>query len=117
MEPGHTQAMLFWTFCMAFSTRLLSQSNFLIVSHVDRTAPPKSPDLNPCDYFLWGLLKGNIFFSKKPQTIMELRELIIQACSEITGNMCRRVISNITVRVEEVARRNGGHLEHLIHRR
>jgi hypothetical protein len=46
---------------------------------------------------------------------MELRVLIIQACNEITEDMCRRVI-NITVRVEEVARRNGGHIEHLIHR-
>jgi hypothetical protein len=26
--------------------------------------PPNSPDLNPCDYFLWGLLKEIIFFRK-----------------------------------------------------
>jgi hypothetical protein len=45
---------------------------------------------------------------------MELRALIIQACSEITEDMCRRVINNITVRVVEVARRNGGHIKHLI---
>jgi hypothetical protein len=77
--------------------------------------PPNSPDLNPCDYFLWGFLKVKIF-PKKPQTIMELRALIIQACNEITEDMCRRVINNITVRVEEVARRNGGHTEHLVHR-
>jgi phenylpyruvate tautomerase PptA (4-oxalocrotonate tautomerase family) len=47
---------------------------------------------------------------------MELRALIIQACSEITEDMCRRVINSITVHVEEVARHNGGHIEHLIHR-
>jgi hypothetical protein len=41
--------------------------------------PTKSPDLNPCDYFLWGFLKENIFFPEKAQTIMELRGLIIQA--------------------------------------
>jgi hypothetical protein len=29
--------------------------------------------------------------------------------------MRRRVIENITARVEEVASRNGGHIEHLIH--
>jgi hypothetical protein len=77
--------------------------------------PPNSHDLNPCDYFLCGFLKENIF-QKKPQTIMELRALIIQACNETTEDMCRRVISNITVRVEGVARRNGGHIESLIHR-
>jgi hypothetical protein len=47
---------------------------------------------------------------------MELRALIIQVCNEITGDMCRRVLNNITLRVEEAARRNGGHIEHLIHR-
>jgi hypothetical protein len=64
--------------------------------------------------FLWGFLKEKIF-PKKPQTIMELRALIIQVCNEITEDMCHQVIS-ITVRVEEAARRNGGHTEHLIHR-
>jgi hypothetical protein len=63
-----------------------------------------------------GIVKEKIFL-KKLQAIMELRALIIQACKEITENMCRRVINNITVRVEEVAKCNGGHTEHLIHRR
>jgi hypothetical protein len=48
---------------------------------------------------------------------MELRALIIQACSEITEDMCCRVINNITVRVVEVARCNGGYIKHLIRRR
>jgi hypothetical protein len=47
---------------------------------------------------------------------MELRALIIQACNEISEDMYRRVINNTTIRVEEVARRNVGHTEHLIHR-
>jgi hypothetical protein len=79
---------------------------------VDRTGPPNSPDLNPYDYFLWGFLKEKIFL-KKPQTVMELRALLIQACNEITEDMCRRVINNITVCVGEVFRCNGGHTEHL----
>jgi hypothetical protein len=57
-------------------------------------------DLNPCDYFLWGFLKEK-GFPKKLQTIMELGTLIIQACNEITEDMCRQVI-NITVHVEVV---------------
>jgi hypothetical protein len=47
---------------------------------------------------------------------MELRALIIQACNEITEDMCHRVINNITVHTEEAAKLNGGHTEHLIHR-
>jgi hypothetical protein len=77
---------------------------------------PNSPDLNARDYFLWGFLKEKIL-QKKPKTVTDLRALLIQACNGITEDMCRRVINNITVRVEEVASRNGGHIEHLIHRR
>ena len=75
---------------------------------------PNSSDLNPCDYFLWGFLKEKIF-PKKPRTVMELRVLIIEACNEITEDLCR-VIQNIGVRVEEVARRDGSHIEHVLSR-
>jgi hypothetical protein len=99
---------------MTLSTRVSSQTDFLIISHGQNWLP-NSRDLNPCDYFLWGFLKEKIF-PKKLQTIVELRAAIIQACNEITEDMCRQVINIITIRVEEVARRNGGHTEHLIHR-
>jgi hypothetical protein len=65
--------------------------------------------------FSGAFLKEKIF-PKKPQTITELRALIIHACKEITEDMCHEVINSITVRVEEAARCNGGHIEHLIHR-
>jgi hypothetical protein len=73
--------------------------------------PPNSPDLNTCNYFLWGFFMETIFL-KKPRKIMELRALIIEVSNEITEDMCRRVINNVTVRIEEVARRNGGGIEH-----
>jgi hypothetical protein len=47
--------------------------------------PPNSPDLNPCDYFLWGFLKEKIFL-KKPQTVIKLRGLIIQTCNLLSSN-------------------------------
>jgi hypothetical protein len=55
-------------------------------------------------------------FPKKPQTVMELRALFIHACNDVTEDMCRQVINNVTLCVEEVDRRNGGHIEGLIHR-
>lgn len=75
--------------------------------------PPNSPDLNPCDFFLWGSLKEKIF-PKRPRDLMELRRLILQACSEIKEDMCRRVIANISVRLDEVINQNGGHIEHVL---
>jgi hypothetical protein len=100
----------FGLYVITLSTRVSSQTDFLIVTHVYRTGPPNNADLNPCDYFLWGFLTEKIF-PKKLQAIMELSVLIIQARNEITEDMCRRVINNITVRVKEITRRNGGHIE------
>jgi hypothetical protein len=97
-----------------FDSRVIS-NRFLERFACGQNWPPDSPDLNPCDYFLWEFLKENIF-PKKPQTVMGLRALMIQACNEITVDMCCQVTNNITVCVEEVARRNGGHINHLIHR-
>jgi hypothetical protein len=47
-------------------------------------------------------LREKFFRKSSPQTIMELRTLFIQACKQINEDMCRRVMNNITVRVEEV---------------
>jgi len=77
--------------------------------------PPNSPDINPCDYFLWGYLKEKVF-PQKPATLVELRAVILAVCREITEDMCRRVITNVGVRVAEVIRQNGGHIEHVLRR-
>jgi hypothetical protein len=107
MEPGRTQRMLLWTFCMTHSTRVIS-NRFPDRFACGQIWPPNSSDLKPCDYFIWE------FFPKNPQTIIKLRALIIEVCNEMTEDTCRRVINNTTVHVEGVARFNGGHIEQRI---
>jgi hypothetical protein len=58
--------------------------------------PPLCLDLNPCDFFLWGFLKENMF-PIKPRNVMEMRAMIIQLCNDIDEDMCRRVITNMRV--------------------
>jgi hypothetical protein len=36
--------------------------------------PPRSPDLNPCDYFSWGYLKGRVY-SPLPKTLDDLKKI------------------------------------------
>ncbi|CAF3965972.1 unnamed protein product [Rotaria sordida] len=51
--------------------------------------PARSPDLSPCDFFLWGYLKDTVF--KKPLiTIQELKQRIEEACEQIPEEMCRK---------------------------
>jgi hypothetical protein len=71
---------------------------------------PLSPDLYPCDFILWGFVKEKAFLTRSAN-LMDWRATIIQLCGEITWDLCRNVITNIGVRLQEVIRQNGGHTE------
>ena len=49
----------------------------VVIPHHDPEWPARSPDLTPCDFFLWGYMKGKVF-STPPATIEELRERIVR---------------------------------------
>lgn len=63
--------------------------------------PPRSPDLTPMDFFLWGHIKSKIFVTP-PQNIAELRQRINQAINNLRGN--RNFVLNA---VRKMARRAG----------
>ena len=52
--------------------------------------PARSPDLTPLDFFLWGVLKSQVF-SDKPKTLNDLKENIINTLKDITPEMCKKV--------------------------
>jgi hypothetical protein len=45
--------------------------------------PARSPDLNPCDFFFWGSLKGNVY-NNNPRT-EELKENIRRETANISA--------------------------------
>ncbi|GBO12250.1 hypothetical protein AVEN_243118-1 [Araneus ventricosus] len=47
--------------------------------------PPYSPDLNPCDSFLWGYMKDKVY-AGNPQSIEDLKT-VIQAVIESTETL------------------------------
>lgn len=46
--------------------------------------------------------------------LKELRATIIHMCGEISEALCRNVIANINVRLQDVNRKSGGHTEHVL---
>lgn len=56
--------------------------------------PARSPDLTPCDFYLWGRLK-DIVYRQRSATLAQLRDRIIHAVAEIspeeTAAACRSV--------------------------
>ena len=47
--------------------------------------PPRSPDLTPCDIFLWGYVKDNAYKPPLPQNVHELQDHIRAAVQTIEG--------------------------------
>ncbi|KAK2725286.1 hypothetical protein QYM36_001664 [Artemia franciscana] len=45
--------------------------------------PPRSPNLTPLDYFLWGHLKF-VVYQNRPRTLDDLKDAIITGCQKIT---------------------------------
>jgi hypothetical protein len=44
--------------------------------------PARSPDLNPCDFYLWGNLKNKVY-SNNPRTLVELKQSIRETISSV----------------------------------
>ncbi|GFW20889.1 uncharacterized protein TNCV_1051101 [Trichonephila clavipes] len=72
--------------------------------------PPYSPDLTPCDYFLWGTLK-DIVYSKHTATLGELESPI---CESISVETLRNVMANFTLRLRHISCADGEHFEHIV---
>ncbi len=72
--------------------------------------PPRSPDLTPPDFFLWGVVK-NAVYAKNPKTIPQLKTAIQEAFAEITIELCEKVCRSVRSRCEKCIEADGGHFE------
>lgn len=75
--------------------------------------PPRSPDLTPLDFFLWGHLK-TIVYKTEPTSLEDLRHRIVEACSEISPETLQNVRENLERRFYHCMETGGSHFEHLI---
>ncbi|XP_072403034.1 uncharacterized protein [Diabrotica undecimpunctata] len=83
--------------CPAHNTRAVQNyletifGNKLISSRGTIKWPPRSPDLSPNDFFLWGYLKASVYRHgfKRARNLAELRDKIIHLCGSIRPELLR----------------------------
>ena len=75
--------------------------------------PPRSPDLTPPDYFLWGYLKRR-FYQNKPRTIDALKANITEEIQAVTADVLARTSQNMARQVQSCLDANGGHFQHML---
>lgn len=75
--------------------------------------PPRSPDFNPLDFFVWGYLVDLVYLVA-PTDINDLRHKIDEAVDHITGEMLTNVQNNFMKRMEKCMEVGGTTIEHLL---
>ncbi|GFW30287.1 putative transposase [Trichonephila clavipes] len=68
--------------------------------------PPRSCDLTPLDYFLWGYVKS-LVYAEKPQTPDLLEDNIRRVIADIRPQMLEKVIENWTSRLDYIRASRG----------
>ncbi|GBO44148.1 hypothetical protein AVEN_267974-1 [Araneus ventricosus] len=60
-----------------------------------------SPDLIPCDFYMWGYIKGSVYVSPMFATLQDLRDRVVTAVSAVTKDQLIRVWQEMDCRFEE----------------
>lgn len=77
--------------------------------------PARSPDLTPMDFFLWGVVKNEVF-GRSPRSIRDLRDFISDSFANINADqdLCRRVCRSVSQRLQACSNNGGRQFEHLL---
>lgn len=79
----------------------------------DHNWPPRSCDLTPLDFFLWGHVKDKVY-ANAPQSIQDLKDGIREVIEDIQPQMCELVMENFMKRIWCCKRSHGGHLADIV---
>jgi len=75
--------------------------------------PPRSPDLTPCDFSLWGFVKDTVFVPSLPANLQDLHNSITAAVALVDRVMLTRVWNKMDYLIDVCRITKGGYIEHL----
>lgn len=77
--------------------------------------PPRSPDLTPLDFYLWGYIKQKVY-AMPIENREQLIARVFAAAAEIKENRAelRRTTKSVAIRALVCLQEGGGHFENLI---
>lgn len=73
--------------------------------------PPNSPDLNPVDFGIWGLLEQNVYRGRRITDIESLKEALVYEWNRIPQETIDNCINAFRPRLKRVVEVGGGHIE------
>ncbi|GBM90321.1 hypothetical protein AVEN_116311-1 [Araneus ventricosus] len=85
----------------------------IISRHFTTAWPPRSPDMNPCDFWLLGYLK-DVVYGNPTANLAELKNRITQHIPNITIEALRSVVDYAVLRFQLIGKNGGQHIEHFL---
>lgn len=82
--------------------------NRLISHRVDIQWPPRSRDLNACDYFLWRYLKGKVY-QNRPSNTADLKRNIRTEVVAVSPDVLQRALQGFPSQLQQQFVDNVGH--------
>lgn len=92
---------------------LRNNYNGLIANNSATPWPARSPDLTPCDFFLWGFVKDHVY-AERVHSLEELQNRVRRAIALITPQMLRKVHLETVNRARHCIAQGGRHFEHML---
>jgi len=74
--------------------------------------PPNSPDLNPVDYAIWGIMQERIYNKGKIANVEELRQCIVNEWERLDQRIIDGVMKEWRKRLHACAAAEGGQFEY-----
>ena len=116
MQDGahpHLTAEVFDFHQATFRNRIVALDTLAFSGHGVEWSPYSS-DFNPCDYFLWGYLKGRVF-KHVPATLQVLRTVISRDIPAVENDVLPKVIMEFSTRICTFIAVEGKRLENLLY--
>ena len=77
--------------------------------------PPKSSDLNPLDYSIWGAMEKSVYHRRSGfDSVDKLIDAMESAWDSLSERLINSAIDQWQERLQMVVNENGGHIEHLL---
>ena len=75
--------------------------------------PPNSPDLNPVDYKIWGIMQQRVY-ECHVNSVDELKQRLIDVWQGLQQSVIDSAINEWRRRLRSCVKAQGGHFEHLL---
>lgn len=110
--PPHRTPDVFHTLYSMFNHKVISLQ-YQRIAPESIEWPPYSPDLNPCDFFLWGYLKDRVYHNGDTANLNQLKASITEKIEAISTDTLATVVDSFVERCRYIVATQGRHFENV----